>query len=57
MIMTWGEFKKAVEELGLKDKDFIQMIDIYEPVTKEDIFINKTEIKGDVVMTTILGGT
>lgn len=57
MTMTWGEFKKAVEELGVKDHEFISGIDVYDPEKKEDLFIKKDEIKSSVVMVTIYGGT
>jgi hypothetical protein len=57
MNMTWGEFKKAIEELGAKDHEFISCIDVIDPEKKMDLFVTKTEIKSSVVMLHIIGGT
>lgn len=55
--MTWGQFKKVVEELGVKDYECIEYIDVGEPTKKEDINVHKDEIKNNVTMVSIYGGT
>ena len=57
MNMTWGEFKRAVGELGVQDHEFIDYIDVFEPVSKDSIWVDKNEIKSSVVMVTITGGS
>jgi len=57
MNMTWGEFKKVVEELGVKDHEFISWVDVIDPEKKEDMFVKKEEIKSSIIMVSIYGGT
>ncbi len=46
MNMTWGEFKKLVEEAGVKETDTIWYIDISYPGTENH---NKPEVHRDVL--------
>lgn len=57
MNLTWGEFKRIVGELGVKDHEFIETIDVYGPESKEDVYVTKTEIKSSVVMVNIMEGS
>jgi hypothetical protein len=44
--MTWGEFKKAIEEKGVANADVIQWIDCGGDAEFLDVEIKPTEIDG-----------
>lgn len=50
-MITWGEFKKAAEEAGVKDKDEIRYIDFSMvsklPTSAFELYVNKSFIQSD----------
>jgi hypothetical protein len=55
-LLTWGELKKGIEELGVKDNEYVSGLDVYEPESKEDLFVRRDEIEKDMTVITIYGG-